>query len=115
MSTPLSHPDSAALPHALRGAPFTTSMAADTELDRYDLQELVQIGVLRHPMRGVYVPNDVPDTLLSRVESLRLVIPEGYVVTDRTAGWLWGAQMIMAPGDHLTAPRCRSSDPAGGG
>lgn len=95
----------AAVPPALLKAPFTTAMAAEAGLTRYQLHDLVVTGLLRHPMRGIYVPAGLPDTLESRVACLRLTIPAGFVVTDRTAGWLWGAPMILAPGDHLVTPR----------
>ena len=41
------------------------------------------------------------------------MVPESCVVTDRTAGWLWGANMILAPNDHLVVPRAQVFCPPG--
>ena len=51
------------------------------------------------------MPIQLEDTLALRVDVLKLVVPPDCVVTDRTAGWLWGALMILAPNDHLQTPR----------
>ena len=74
---------------------------------------MVAAGLLQHPMRGVYVPVRLEDTLALRVEVLKLVVPEDCVVTDRTAGWLWGANMILAPNDHLATPKVSAFCPPG--
>lgn len=55
-------------------------------------------------IKGVYVAATVPDSLRLRCDALRLVVPPGAVVTDRTAGWLHGADMILAPNAHLEVP-----------
>ena len=34
----------------------------------------------------------------------KLVVPADAVITDRTAGWLHLAPMVIAPGDHLQVP-----------
>ena len=98
-------PTYAGLPAGLSDTPFTTATALEAGLDRYRLADLVHRGQLRRPMRGVYVPHHLEDGLELRVACLRLVLPPGYVVTDRTAGWLWGVPMILAPGDHLAPPK----------
>ena len=46
----------------------------------------------------------LPDTLDLRLDCLRLVVPEHAVVTDRTAAWLHGAPMVLAPNSHLEVP-----------
>ncbi|MEP6817878.1 MAG: type IV toxin-antitoxin system AbiEi family antitoxin [Marmoricola sp.] len=97
--------------------PFTTAAAYGTGLTRRDLGMLVRHRLLRRILRGVLVPAQVPDSLELRCRSVRLLIPRGAVVTDRTAGWLHGAEMILAPGAHLylapvsffhRTPGCRS-------
>lgn len=65
---------------------------------------LCQDGYLRQLVRRVYVAGQVPDTLELRVSALKLVVPEDAIVTDRTAGWLLGTDMALAPGDHLAVP-----------
>ena len=44
-----------------------------------------------HPIRGVYHVAQLPAGIDLRLACLRLVVPEDAVVTDRTAGWLYGA------------------------
>jgi len=54
-------------------------------------------------VRGVYIDACVPDTLPVRAKALSLVVPESAIVTDRTAAWLHGVD-LLAPGDHLLLP-----------
>ena len=98
------------LPH---DRPFTTACARDAGARWTDLRRLVTEGLLRHPVKGVYCSADLPDDLDHRIDVLRLVVPEDCVVTDRTAGWLWGAEMILAPGDHLETPTVSVFAPPG--
>ncbi|GAB3085164.1 hypothetical protein [Nocardioides zeae] len=65
------------------------------------LSALVRSGHLRRTLRGVYVAATVPDDIAARVASLRLVTPDDAVICDRHAGWLHGADMVLAPGEHL--------------
>ena len=58
-----------------------------------------------HPIRGVLHSSQLPDGLSLRIACLKLVIPEDAVVTDRTAGWLHGAPMILAPNSRPSYPR----------
>jgi hypothetical protein len=46
----------------------------------------------------------LPDCLDLRLECLRLVDPDHAVVTDRTAAWLHGAPLVLAPNSHLEVP-----------
>ncbi|HEY9563560.1 MAG TPA: type IV toxin-antitoxin system AbiEi family antitoxin domain-containing protein [Nocardioides sp.] len=85
--------------------PFTRREALAHGLTDRDLRRLVEQGLLRRPLRGVFVDARLPDTLDLRVATLTKVMPEGCFVADRTAGWLHGANMILAPNDHLTLPK----------
>ncbi|GAB2760837.1 hypothetical protein GCM10027020_11580 [Nocardioides salsibiostraticola] len=49
----------------------------------------------------MYVASQVRDSPELRARCLGLVVPSDYVVCDRHAGWLLGANMILAPGEHL--------------
>jgi hypothetical protein len=69
--------------------------------------------MLAHPVRGVYHSPALAEDLDLRIAALRLVVPDDCVVTDRTAGWLWGANMILAPNDHLEVPRVSVFAPPG--
>ncbi len=55
-------------------------------------------------MRGVYYAACSEDTLALRVDCLELVVPFECVVADRTAAWLSGASMVLAPGDLTRGP-----------
>jgi hypothetical protein len=92
---------------------FTSGEARELGVRYVDLRRLVQAGLLAHPIRGVYVSPCVPDSLELRITILKLVVPDDCVVTDRTAAWLWGANMILAPGDHLQVPRISVFCPPG--
>lgn len=80
--------------------PFRTSDAAAAGLTRGRLAVLEERGQVRRLLRSVYVPAQVPDSRPLRVAALRLVVPQEAVVTDRAAGWLHGAPLILEPGAH---------------
>jgi hypothetical protein len=84
--------------------PFSTAQAQLAGVSKNRLGRLVADGLLRRVLHGVYVATQVRDTLDLRAAALALVVPPGAVVTDRTAGWLLGANMILAPNDHLAVP-----------
>ena len=89
--------------------PFTHGTAREAGLQNRDLGVLVTEGFLRRLVAGVYVADQVPDSLALRAQALRLVVPPDAVVTDRTAGWLHGAPMVLAPGAWRPP-----GDPSGG-
>ena len=93
--------------------PLRSKEAREAGLKFSDLQDLVSFGLLRRPIRDVYVAAHLTDDLALRIQVLRLVVPSACVVTDRSAGWLWGANMILAPGDHVTTPRVSVFSPPG--
>ncbi|QYJ04970.1 hypothetical protein KUV85_04585 [Nocardioides panacisoli] len=96
--------------------PFTAAEARRDGGLTYDvLAPLVARGFLRHPIRGVYVAAQVPDTLSLRCACLRLVVPADCVVVDRHAGWLHGAEMVLAPNEHIERQPVRVFRPAGRG
>ncbi len=84
--------------------PFTFGQACAAGLSRRGLRRLLDQALLRRLLKGVYVAAQTPDTQLLRAHALQLVVPEGWVVTDESAGWLAGAGMILRPGAHLAAP-----------
>lgn len=85
--------------------PFTTATARAAGLDSKHLAALVDQGLLVRPLRGVYHGRHLPDSLDLRVACVRLVVPGDGVVTDRTAGWLHGSDVVLAPNDHLVVPQ----------
>lgn len=84
--------------------PFTRAWARSRGITDRQLGTWVAQGMLISPMRGVFHAAQMPDGLELRLECLRLVVPESAVVTGRTAGWLYRAPMVLAPGDHLRVP-----------
>lgn len=96
-------------------APFTTSMAVDAGLAPRDLTLLVCEGLLHRPIKGVYLGTAAGDSLALRAASLALVVPEDCVVVDRHAGWVLGAEMVLAPGEHLAVRPLSLFRPSGGG
>ena len=84
------------LPHV----PFTTRDAARLGYSRAQLARLVELGELRRPFRGVYVPAMLPDDIQARCAAVRLVTNPCAVVCDRTAAWIWGVDALHV--DELT-------------
>ncbi len=96
--------------------PFTYRTAhREAGLDGNDLGWLVDHGYLDRPIKGVYVAAQVPDSVDLRCACLRLVVPSDAVVCDRHAGWLHGAEMVLAPGEHLALDPIRIFLPRGRG
>jgi hypothetical protein len=95
--------------------PFTAQTAYAAGIGRRQLGALTGYGFLRRPIRGVYVPTTVPDSLSLRAAVLRLVTPPDCVIVDRHAGWLHGAEMILAPGEQLALRPLSMFRPSGRG
>ena len=93
--------------------PFHRTEAIAAGVTDRQLADWCRDGLLVHPIRGVYHAAQLPAGINLRLACLRLVVPEDGVVTDRTAGWLHGASMVLAPNDHLVVPRVSLFRPAG--
>lgn len=85
-------------------SPFTRKEAKEAGLTDPQLSRLVASGVLRRPVRSVYVASEVPDSLELRCAILRLVIPADAFVCDRSAAWLHVGSRVLAPNEHLSMP-----------
>ena len=83
--------------------PFTARDAADVGVCRRWLGDLTRAGLLRNPIKGVYLGAQLPDDTATRLACLALVTPEDAVVVDRHAGWAQGANMLLLPNEHLNA------------
>lgn len=88
----------------LRGRPFTVQQAHASGLSTSQLHRAVRAGALRRPVRGVYLPARLPDTLALRVSALSLLVPPDAFVCDHTAAWLHAGDRALIPGDHLLVP-----------
>lgn len=75
-------------------SPFTTAKAVEVGVSKRLLADLVNRGVVRRVLHGVYVAAQVPDSLRLRVAALKLVVPAHAVVVDRTACWLHGVDAL---------------------
>ena len=93
--------------------PFTRAEALHEGVTDRDLALWCGRGDLVPPIRGVYHAAQLPDGPELRIACLKLVVPDDAVITDRTAGWLHGASMVLAPNDHLVVPRVSMFRPPG--
>ena len=78
--------------------PFTFGQAMTAGVSRSRLRTLVERGAVRRLIASVYVAAPTRDSLPLRLQALSLVVPPDAVVTDESAGWLHGAEMVLAPG-----------------
>lgn len=88
---------------ALPDRPFLAAELAPLGLTRHQLRVLEREHHVRRVLRGVYAPTAVPDDLGSRVQAVRLVVPRGHVVIDRTAAWLHGVD-AFGYAEHESVP-----------
>jgi hypothetical protein len=87
-------------------APFTTEQALALGVSRWFLRLLLDRALIRPVLRGTYVAVQVLDTVDLRAASLRLVVPQTAVVTDRTAAWLHGVDILPRTAVHEPPPLC---------
>lgn len=83
--------------------PFTTRQTRRLGVRPELLTRWCAQGLVRRMVKGVYVANSVEDTLTLRATALEFVVPQTAVVTDETAAWLFGADVLPA-GSHLEIP-----------
>jgi len=83
--------------------PFTTAQARREGVKPDVLTRLVGSGLLRRPIKGVYLASQVEDTRRTRAQTLALVVPPGSVVTDWTATWFWTG--LDRPGTQHCCPQ----------
>jgi len=81
--------------------PFTAAQARAEGVTGFQLRWLCTHGYLRSPIKSVYLATQAGDSTLLRCQALALVVPEDCVVCDRHAGWLLGAEMVLAPNEHI--------------
>ncbi len=83
--------------------PFTARQAEAYGVSRRQLRTLLGRGLVRRVLHGVYAAAQAPDDLAARAAALRLVVSPSAVVTDRSAAWLHGLD-LLAPGRHGGGP-----------
>lgn len=79
--------------------PFLFSDLPALGLTRGDLRAAVADGRVRRLLRNVYVAATTPVTVQLRARAIALVMPPGTVVSDRTAAWLHGVD-VLDPGER---------------
>lgn len=99
--------------------PFTMAQAAQLGVTRAQLRTLLGRSLVRRVVQGVYAAAQAPDGIEFRSTALALVVSPSAVVTDRTAAWLLGvdilprsARLQVPPLSLFQAPgtRARRSD-----
>jgi hypothetical protein len=86
------------------GRPFRRDQASDLGLNAYRLTRDVAAGLLRRPLRQVYVDGTTADDRDQRIACLALVLPEHAVVWGRSAAWVWGVNGFGPDERHLMTP-----------
>lgn len=69
--------------------PFSTAQAVREGVTSKALSRLVMDGLLRRPLRGVYVASQLELTRRVRGQAVALAAPPASVVADWTANWYW--------------------------
>jgi len=69
-------------------------MAETWGVSRQTLRGLVRTGHVRRVLTGVYVGAQARDDMEQRARAVALVVPPAAVVTDRTAAWLHGVDIL---------------------
>lgn len=74
--------------------PFTLAMAEQYGIGGRRVRSAVRQGTLRRVLRGVFVQADIEDSIELRAASASLVVGATSVVTDRTAAWIHGIDVL---------------------
>lgn len=70
--------------------PFRTADLDALGLTQTELRAVLDEGVVRRILQGVYCRVDLPDSVELRAQAAALVLSPHHVVCDRSAAWLWG-------------------------
>ncbi|MGH3336088.1 MAG: type IV toxin-antitoxin system AbiEi family antitoxin domain-containing protein [Nocardioides sp.] len=84
--------------------PFTRAVALSAGLSDNQLKRLCARDYLRRPLRNLYLPTQLPDTVEVRLAALSLVVPSNCFVGDHTAAWLHAGDDALPPNAHLAVP-----------
>ncbi|GAB6985544.1 type IV toxin-antitoxin system AbiEi family antitoxin domain-containing protein [Nocardioides pyridinolyticus] len=103
--------------------PFTAPQADALGVSRGQLRRLLARGLVRREVQGVYAVAQAPRDLVFRATALSLVVSPSAVVTDRTAAWLHGVDILPRSARTSVVPvsvhqrpgtRCRRQAATGG-
>jgi hypothetical protein len=84
------------------GAPFDRRTARLHGISQRCLERLLAEGVVRQPLRGIYVDAAQADTGSLRAACAARVLPAGAAVSRAMAAWMWGVDM-RGP-ERMTSP-----------
>jgi hypothetical protein len=84
--------------------PFTRAMALAAGLSDNKLKRLCAHNYLRRPLRNLYLPALLPDTVEVRLAALSLIVPGDCFVADHSAAWLHAGDDALPPNAHLAVP-----------
>jgi hypothetical protein len=96
----------------LPSRPFRPLDVVESGVPPKALSALVADGVLHRPFKGVLVPATLTDSLETRAEAARLVLPGGAALCRITAAWLLGID-ARPPGMHPAEPPLECAVPRG--
>lgn len=105
-------------------APFTLAGASKLGVSRRTMRTLLARGLVRRVGQGVYAAAQAPDTVEFRARAVSLVVAPSAVITDRTAAWLHGVDLLprsrtsqmppiqafLRPGHRCTRPEVQSGE-----
>lgn len=74
--------------------PFTRHQAIQAGVSRWQLARLVERGLVRQLLHGVFAAAQVSDCLELRAAALSMIVSDACIVTDRTAAWLHGVDIL---------------------
>lgn len=86
------------------GQPFTAAEAAAVGITAKQLRRMRRTGLVRTVLKGVFIDSASSDTIEMRAEALSKVAPAHCIITDRTAAWLLGADILGASGRDALPP-----------
>lgn len=84
--------------------PFTRASARSAGVSRRQVDQMLARGLVRPVIHGVYVAAQAIDTIRLRASALALVVPPSAIVTDVTAAWLHGVDVLPAHAMHAMPP-----------
>lgn len=83
--------------------PFTRKDLSRLGVSESVLRRALRVGVVRTPVRGVYLRTDLGDDLETRARVVARAASPHHVVTDRTAAWLHRVDAHVR-GEHVGVP-----------
>lgn len=83
---------------------FTPAQAREWGISDKRLRRQYDAGWVRRILAGVYARVDAPDTMSFRAHAVSLVVPPRAVITDRTAAWLHGVELLPRSSREIAPP-----------